>query len=81
VLLFDVWIPPPTHYLSPKPQTLGAPEAVAMAWSTGEKATAQMPRLWPFSVRASTRFGILQTLAVRSWLAVQITAGAPNSCG
>ena len=51
------------------------PDAVATAWSTGEKATAQMPRLWPLRVRESTRLGSFHTLAVRSWLPEQMTAG------
>lgn len=33
-----------------------------------------MPRLWPLSVRLSTRLGMRHTLAVRSWLPVTITA-------
>ena len=52
----------------------GSPEAVATHWSTGEKATAQMPRLWPRRVTASTRSGMRHTCAQAAHLS------APSSC-
>ena len=52
----------------------GSPEAVATHWSTGEKATAQMPRLWPRRVTVSTRSGMRHTCTQAAHLS------APASC-